>query len=158
DPEGPLSPSGFRQLANIYASSCHPMLEFEAFMLALPLFTHSHAQMGAELAGVCDARSSGCESGLRVLPDFLRVAPGAGLSSRTSGIRTSRGSWNSSQRACQVVTPSRALAICDRSSDDRCGRLPLSTSSEIVNSTPSCQANDVSTEVFPFSASTMNRP
>ena len=80
---------------------------------------------------------------------------GAGLSSRTSGMRTSRGIWNSSQTACQVVTPSRALAICDRSSDVRCGRLPLSTSSEIVNSTASCQVDGGSVELVPFSASTI---
>jgi hypothetical protein len=28
DPEGPLQPAEFQQLATIYASSCHPMLEF----------------------------------------------------------------------------------------------------------------------------------
>lgn len=28
DPEGPSEPPEFQQLANLYASSCHPMLEF----------------------------------------------------------------------------------------------------------------------------------
>lgn len=60
-----------------------------------PSFTRSIAQFGPELAAVCDAstwsRSSGMGVGRRDLPDFLRVVPGAGLSSNTSGMRTSRG-------------------------------------------------------------------
>ena len=131
-------------------------------MLDFPSFTRSSAQVGVELAPVGDAstwsKSVGKGVGRKDLPDFLRVVPGAGLSSKTSGMRTSRGIWNSSQTACQVVTPSRALAICDRSSDDRCGRLPLSTSSEIVSATASCQADEGAAEAVPFSASTMNRP
>ena len=70
----------------------------------------------------------------------------------------SRGIWNSSHTACQVVTPRSALAICDRSSGDRWGRLPLSTSSEIVVSMACRQVNDGSTEPVPSSASTMKRP
>jgi len=110
-------------------------------------------------AATCDgaarSRSSGEGVGRRDFPDFRRVLPGAGVSSKTSGMRTSRGIWNSSQMACQVVTPSRALAICDRSSDVRCGRLPLSTSSEIVDSTASCQVDGGSVEPVPLSASTI---
>jgi hypothetical protein len=35
DPEGPLQPAEFQQLATIYASSCHPMLEFDGFYAVL---------------------------------------------------------------------------------------------------------------------------
>jgi hypothetical protein len=30
DPEGPSNPPEFQQLATIYASSCHPMLELDS--------------------------------------------------------------------------------------------------------------------------------
>jgi len=33
DPEGPLEHPEFQQVATIYASSCHPLLEFDGFML-----------------------------------------------------------------------------------------------------------------------------
>jgi hypothetical protein len=35
DPEGPLKPAEFQQLATIYASSCHPVLEFAGFRVVL---------------------------------------------------------------------------------------------------------------------------
>jgi hypothetical protein len=35
DPEGPLEHPEFQQLATIYASSCHPMLEFDGFRAVL---------------------------------------------------------------------------------------------------------------------------
>ena len=38
DPEGPLQPTEFQQLATTYASSCHPMLEFAGFMLDFAVF------------------------------------------------------------------------------------------------------------------------
>jgi hypothetical protein len=42
DPEGPLQSAEFQQLATLYASSCHPMLEFAGFHAGLccTLLTH----------------------------------------------------------------------------------------------------------------------
>src|SRR6476646_7686906 len=62
---------------------------------ALPSSTRSNAQVGGELAAGPDAstwsRSSRSGVGPRDLPDFLRLVPGEGLSSNTSGMRTSKG-------------------------------------------------------------------